>query len=86
MALMTSARARSVARKIQRADQPRRALDEHQRLLLIPGVVAERDRIGAGVDQIIVDCLGNAETAGGVLAVDDHKIERPVADQAGQMF
>ena len=25
-------------------------------------------------------------TAGGILPIDDHKIERPVADQAGQML
>ena len=37
------------ARKIRRANQPRRALDEHQRLALIPGVVAERDGIGADI-------------------------------------
>mgnify|MGYP003694090021 CR=1 FL=1 len=69
MALMTSARlpflvsiraaaaARRMARKVERADQARRALDEDQRLLLIPGVVAERDRIRAGVEQFLVDRL-----------------------------
>ena len=97
MALMTSARLPflvstsaaprpGVARKIQRTDQARRALDEDQRLLLIPGMVAERDRIGAGIDEIVVDRLGDAKTAGGVLAIDDDEIERPVADQARQMF
>jgi hypothetical protein len=69
-----------------RADQPRRALDEHQRLALIPGVIAERDRIGAGVDEFLIDRLGDAEAAGGVLAIDDDEIERPVADHAGQML
>ncbi len=67
MALMTSARlpflridqrgtaAGRARRIIERADQPRRALDEHQRLALIPGVIAERDGIRAGVDQLVVD-------------------------------
>ena len=80
------AAARRMARKIQRADQARRALDEDQRLLLIPGVIAERDRIGAGVEQVLIDRLGDAEPAGGILAIDDDEIERPVADHAGQMF
>ena len=98
MALMTSARLpflvsiRAAPRpgvpawKIQRADQPRRALDEHQRLALIPGVIAERDRIRAGVEEFLIDRLGDAEAAGGVLAIDDDEVELPVADHAGQMF
>ena len=73
-------------RKIRGPDQARRALDEHQRLALIPGVVAERDRVGAGIEEFLVDRLGDAETAGGVLAIDDDEIERPVADHAGQML
>ena len=73
-------------RKIRRANQPRRALDEHQRLALVPGMIAERDGVGAGVDEFLVDRLGDAEAAGGVLAIDDDEIERPVADHAGQMF
>jgi len=32
-------------------------------------VVAERDRIGAGVEQLLVDRLGDAEAAGGILAL-----------------
>ena len=73
-------------RKIRGANEARRALDEHQRLALIPGVVAERDGIGTGVEQFLVDRLGDAEAAGSVLAVDDNEIERPVADHAGQVF
>src|SRR6202011_3235013 len=73
-------------REIRRANQPRRTLDEHQRLALIPRMVAERDGVGAGVDEFLVDRFGDAEAAGGVLAVDDDEIERPVADHAGQMF
>jgi hypothetical protein len=80
------AAAGGVARKIQRSNQTRRALDEHQRLFLIPGVVTERHRIGAGVDEIVVDGFGNAKTTGGVLAIDDDQIELPVADGAGQML
>src|ERR1700730_5210683 len=75
-----------MARKIQGPDQARRALDENQRFLLIPGVVAERDRIRTGIDELLVDRLGDPETAGGILAIDDNEIERPVLDHARQMF
>src|ERR1700730_15558715 len=49
-------------------------------------MVAEGDGIGAGIDEFLVDLLRDPKTAGGVLAIDDHEIERPVADHAGQMF
>jgi hypothetical protein len=76
-----SGRARRI---IQRADQPRRAFDEDERLALVPGVVAERDRIGAGVDQLVIDRLGDAEAAGRILAVDDDEIELPLLSQGGK--
>ena len=69
-------------RKIDRAQQLRRALDEHQRLALIPGMIAAGDDVGAGVDELVIDRLGDAEAAGRVLAVDGDEIELPVADQA----
>ena len=96
MALTTSdagavpgvAQGRAAARRaggiVERPDEARRALDEDQRLLLVPGMIAERDGVGAGVDQFAVDRLGDAEAAGGVLAVDHDEIELPVADEAGQ--
>ena len=61
-----------------------RTLDEHKRFLLIPGVVAERDRVGAGVEKFAIDRLGDAEAAGRVLAVDDNEVELPVAHEARQ--
>ena len=79
VSIMRGAAAGRAGRIVDRADQPRRALDEDQRLLLVPGVIAERDRVGAGVEQLLVDRLGDAEAAGGVLAVDDDEIELPVA-------
>ena len=78
--------ARRALRKIRRANEARRALDEHQRLALVPGMVAERDRVGADIEKFLVDRLGDAEAAGGVLAIDDDEIERPIADEAGQML
>ena len=78
--------ARRALGKISRANQPRRALDEHQRLALIPRMIAERHRIGAGVDEFLIDCFRDAEAAGRVLAIDDDEIERPVANHAGQIL
>ena len=49
-------------------------------------MIAERHRVGAGIDEFLIDRLGDAEAAGGVLAIDDDEIERPVADHAGQML
>src|SRR6185312_3772294 len=80
------AAARRMARKIQRANEFWRALDEDQRLFLIPGVVAERHRVGASVEEFLVDRLGNAEAAGRILAVDDDEIEPPVLDERRQVF
>ena len=50
------------------------------------GVIAERHRVGADVDKFVEDCLGDAEAAGGVLTIEQDEIERPVADQAGQLL
>ena len=96
MALMTSTRAPFLA-SISATPRPgvpagkligrsslRRALDEDQRLLLVPGMIAGGDGVGAGVDELLVDRLGDAEAAGGVLAIDGDEIELPVAHQPGQ--
>src|SRR5262249_57414160 len=69
---------------MDRADELRRAFDEDQRLFLTPGVITERDRIGAGVEQLVVDRLRDADPAGRVLAVDENHIERPVAPERRQ--
>src|SRR3569623_2462409 len=47
-------------------------------------MIAERDCVGAGIDEFFVDRLGNAETAGGVLAVDRDEIQFPFLDQFRQ--
>ena len=51
-------------------------LDEDQRLALIPHMVAGGHHVGAGVEQLGQDLLGDAEPAGGVLAIDHHEIAR----------
>jgi hypothetical protein len=75
---------RRALRHIGGSDQPRGALDEHQRLALVPGMIAERDGVGAGIEQLLIDRLGDAEAARRVLAIDDDEIERPVPDQSRQ--
>src|SRR5947209_20353705 len=47
------------------------ALDEHHRFALVPGMVAERHRVGAGIEKFLIDRFRDAEAAGGILAVDD---------------
>src|SRR5439155_2658972 len=71
-------------RKVDRAQQLRRALDEDERLLLVPGMIAASDHVGAGVDELVIDHLRDTKTAGRVLAIDGDEIELPVADQPGQ--
>ena len=47
-------------------------------------MVAERDDVGAGIDQLAIDRLGDAETTGGILAIDGDEIELPLVDQSRQ--
>ena len=49
-------------------------------------MIAERDGIGAGVEEFLIDRLGDAETTGGILAIDDDEVESPVPDHTGQIF
>ena len=69
-------------RIVRRPQQPGLALDEDERLALVPGMVAERDRVGAGGEDLVADRLRDAEAAGGVLAVDDDAVEAPALAQA----
>ena len=69
---------------IQWADEARLAGDEDQRLLLVPGVIAQGHAIGAGLDDLPTDGLGDAEAPRRVFAIHHHEIELPVPAQAGQ--
>ena len=60
------------------------AIGEDERLALVPDVVAGRHAVGAGGEQVLEDIFGDAEAAGGVLAVDDDEVEAVLRDQAGQ--
>ena len=72
--------------EIDRADQARLALDEHERLALIEGVIAERHRVDAGGEEVLENRFGEAEAARGVLAVDDDEIELPAVAQKGNLL
>ena len=60
------------------------ALDEHQRLALIPDVIAGRHHIGAGIEQLGQDLFGNAETPGGVLTIDDDEVGEVLLSEEGR--
>src|SRR5579872_6555340 len=78
------AASRRARRIIDRTDQTRRSFDEYQRLFLIPGVIAECDRVDAAIDQLTINGLGDAEAAGGILGIGDDQIELPVTHKPGQ--
>lgn len=44
-------------------------------------MVACGDDIGTGIDRLEKDIFGDAEAAGGVLAVDDDEVQHEVTDQ-----
>src|SRR3546814_18308584 len=56
------------------------------RLLLVPDVITRRHHVGAGGVELGADFLGDAEAAGGVLAIDHGEIERKLAAQPRQML
>ncbi len=53
-------------------------------LLLVPDVIARRHHVGAGIDRLEKNLFRDAETAGGVLPVDDDEIQLEVADEPRQ--
>jgi len=63
-------------------DQARFAHDVGQGLLLVPGVVAQRDAVGARGEDLVGRVFGDAEAGGGVLAVDHHEVEPEPPAQA----
>src|SRR5690606_20335871 len=66
------------------AQEPVLARGEAQRLSLVPDMVPSGDSIVTGIDRVPEYLLGNAEAAGGVLAIDDDEIEPVVGNQAGK--
>ena len=68
------------------ADQARLAHDIGQSLALVPAVVAQRQTVRPGHEQLARRVLGNAETTRGVLGIDHYEIEFQVALQARQVI
>ncbi len=70
---------------VQRAQQPRLAVDEGQGLALVPGMVAERQAVGAGLEQLGGGAFGDPEARGGVLGVHHHELQAQPAAQGRQV-
>jgi len=78
------ATAGAALRVVGRPHDPLLAVEELVRLAMAVGVVAERDRIGADLEQLARRLLGDAHAAGRVLAVDDDEVGPVALAQAGQ--
>ena len=72
--------------EIDRPDKARLALDEHDELALIEGVIAERHGVDADSEEFLENGFRKAETAGRVLAIDDDEIEPPAGAQEGNLL
>ena len=62
------------------------ALDEDERLALVPDMIAGGHHIGAGVEKLGQDLLRDAEAAGGVLAIDHDEIGAIALAQSRQFL
>ena len=65
------AAARRLGREVRRADDAIGGGEVGRDLLAAPGVVAERDRVGAGGEEALGELRRDADAVGDVLAVDD---------------
>ncbi len=74
------------SRQVRRTDDAVRGCEIGGDLLPAPGVVAERDRIGAGGKDAL--CVPGRKTRSvrGVLGVDEAEIDRQLLAQAGQLL
>ncbi len=79
----TSGRAR---RKIQRAEEAFLTGNENKRIPLIPNMVPGCDHIGARVEQVLENHLGDAKAARRVLAIHDDKIGGETLSKRGERF
>ena len=61
--------------EVERADDARLAVDVADQLALVPDMVAHGDDVGTGGQELVGDGGGEPVAAGGVLAVDDDRIE-----------
>ncbi len=73
-------------RIVERADQARLTHDIGQRFLLVPRMVAQRQAIGAGVEQLACRILRQAEARRGVFRIDNDELESQASLEIRQMF
>ena len=78
------AAAGGAGREVGRADDPRLGFEEGDDLPPVPGMVAEGDHVGAGLQEGPGHVGGEAEAVGGVLAVHHHEVEPEAIAQSGQ--
>ena len=83
---MVTPRPRRAGRIVQRAQHAMVAVDLGDQVALIPDMVAGGDAVGAGLVELGGDLRGDAESAGGVLAIDDDKIGVQPAAQHREML
>ena len=71
-------------RVVRRPHDPLVAVEQLVDVAVTERVVAERDRIGAGIEQRHRDLGRDPDAAGGVLAVDHDEVDALALDQPGQ--
>ena len=72
--------------KIRGPEKPLLARREGKRLALVPDMIAGGHHVGACGDRLAENLFGDAEAAGGVLAIDDDEIQPEIGDQPGQLL
>ena len=70
-------------RQVGRLDDVRLAFEHRVDFLAAIDVIAERDGVDAGADQLAIDGGREAGAAGGVLGVGDDEVELVLGDEAG---
>ena len=77
------AAARAALRIVGRSHDPLLTVEEAVDLPVAVGVVAERDRVDAGLEQLTRRLLGDPDSSGRVLAVGDHEVGLVLVAQSG---
>ena len=70
--------------EVRRADDPVGLVEERDEVALAPDVVAERDRVGAGGEELLGELRGQADAVRGVLAVHDAEVDLELLAQVAQ--
>src|SRR5262245_5161204 len=76
----------SAGRVIKRAHEPGFAAQQLKHVLLVPEVVAARDRVNAGRKNFLSRSRRNARTTRGIFAICHYKIHRMSMAQSRKQF